>query len=338
MKLIFGHIWAVWWWRLAHGNATANDLRTNICSLPSDQSVALALKGTGAEETRRLHVGRGIPRDLPLEVVSKGSVPHARLSHAVIRRWNGYVPVGSICAAGDHLVCSPEFCLVLVACDIRSICQERLERWQYVLVLVELGCELCGTYSKSNDRRGFKNRNVQLVGTWQMRDFVCGIAHERGASLAYEALRWVIDGLNSPMETVVYLMLCLPRLWGGLALPRPRANLSLPVPMELWRKAKRRNVVPDLYWQEYGLAVEFFGEDFHTGTEHEDMERQETEQDMGLKVVTFWKEDVLDLRRFRAKADSIAHYLGMRLPEASDQFLAAQAKLQQMLVRHQRWI
>jgi very-short-patch-repair endonuclease len=108
--------------------------------------------------------------------------------------------------------------------------------------------------------------------------------------------------------------------------------------MELWRKAKRRNVVPDLYWQEYGLAVEFFGEDFHTGTEHEDMERQETEQDMGLKVVTFWKEDVLDLRRFRAKADSIAHYLGMRLPEASDQFLAAQAKLQQMLVRHQRWI
>ena len=235
-------------------------------------------------------------------------------------------------------MCSPEFTFVLVACDIRRICKERLEHWQHVVLLVELACELCGTYSKQNNQRGFRNRRNQLVTTCQMRDFACDVAHERGASLAYEALRWAIDGLNSPMETVVYLMLCLPYRWGGLALPRPRANWSLPIPSKLWNKTRRRHVIPDLFWPEWGLAVEFFGAEFHEGREQEDHERLEIEQDMGLKVITFWKDDVLDLSRFNAKAESVARYLGWQLTSAGAEFAKLQATLQKMLVKHPRWL
>lgn len=338
MELTFGHVWAIWWWRLTHANATVDSLRTDRVLLDTTTALATSLKEAGAYAIRQVQIDRGVPRELMMELVAKGPVPRSHLTHVGIRRWNGYVPLGSICRAGDHFVCSPEFCFVLIACDIRRICQERLDRWQYVVVLAELGCELCGTYSKLDTRRGFKNRSAQLVGTWHMRDFVCGVAHDRGASMAYEALRWVIDGLNSPMETAVYLMLCLQRTWGGLALPRPRANWSLAVPQNLWKKTTRRQVVPDLYWPEYGLAVEFFGEEFHIGREREDRERQEIEQDMGLKIISFWKEDVLDIKRFNAKAESVAQYLGRCLPEADDEFLARQRKLQEMLVKHQRWV
>lgn len=338
MELVFSHVWAIWWWRLTQINATADSLRANRCVLGTAPTNAKDLKDADAYNARLAHVKRGIPRDLPLELVCSASKPHARLPHIQIRRWNGYVPMGAICSAGNHLVCSPEFCFVLIACDIRRICGEDLKRWQHVAVLAELGCELCGTYSKLNTKRGFKNRDVQLVGTWQMRDFAAAISHERGASLAYEALRWVIDGLNSPMETATYLMLCLPREWGGRALPRPCSNWLLPVPEELWTKTTLRHIKPDLYWPERNVAVEFFGEDFHSGREKEDMQRQELEQDMGLKVVGFWKEDVMDLKRFEAKAASVIRYLGWQLPTTGTGFRKLQAKLHETLLEHQRWI
>ena len=338
VQLVFGHIWALWWWRLTQTNVTADSLLTNLCILAQAPSATKVLEATGAYSIREAHIQRGIPQSLPLEILSRDNVPRTVLAHIKIRRWNGFVPVGSLCRAGDHLTCSPEFCFALIGSDIRRICQEKLKDWQYIVILAELGCELCGFYSKLNTRRGFKNRNVQLVTVSQMRDFACSIAHERGAAIAYEALRWVIDCLNSPMETTVYLLFCLPRQWGGLELPRPRANFSLPVPNILWGKTSKRHVIPDLYWPEYGLVVEFFGEEFHAGNEREDLERQEIEQDMGLKVVTLWKDDVTDLRRFRAKAESIARYMGRQLPPADANFNVLQAKQQAMLVRHQRWV
>ncbi len=338
MDIVFSHVWAIWWWRYTHTQATADSLRTNRCSLGKTPSSVEEIEQMSGFEIRQEQVDRGFPRELPMTLLFEGRAFRSHRTNIQIRRWNGRVPAGSLCKAGNFLTASPEFCFLLVASDIRRICQEGLRDWQYIIVLVELGCELCGTYSKQISKRGFINRKNQLVGTWQMRDFVCHMAHERGAKLAYKSLFWVIDGLNSPMETAVYLMMCLPRTWGGLALPRPWSNSNLSVPEELWNKTWKRHVMPDLYWPEQGLVVEFFGEDFHAGNEREDLERQEIEQDMGLKIVTFWKEDVLDLKRFNAKAASVARYLGRELPEMSANFSALQATLQMMLVKHQRWI
>lgn len=338
MAIVFGHVWAIWWWRCTHTRATADSLRVNTCSLSQAPTSAKELRAAKIDEIRQSHLARGFPRDLPMDLVAKTAVPRARYVHIKVRCWNGHVPLGAICTAGSQLTCSPEFCYVLVASDIRRICQESLQDWQYSVVLVELGCELCGTYSKQDTARGFKNRLVPLVSAAQMRDFACSLAHERGAGRAYDALRWVLDFLNSPMETVVYLMLCLPRAWGGLELPRPRSNCLLPVPEELWQKTDARHVKPDLYWVEWGLAVEFFGEEYHEGKGQEDLQRQEIEQDMGLKVVTFWKGDLSNLDRFNAKARSVAQYLGRSLPEPSKKFSLCQKQLMDMLVKHRRWI
>lgn len=338
MDMVFSHMWGIWWWRGTHVRATADSLRTNRCSLGKAPATVAELKDAGAYGIRSTYTGRGFPRNLPMDLVSGTPIARSQYSLVKVRQWMGAVPLGSICAAGDELVCSPEFCFVQIAADIKHICKEPLAHWQYVVVLAELGCELCGTYPKQDAKRGFKNRDVQLVGTWQLSSFVGLMANERGAALAHEAMRWIIDGLNSPMETVLYLMLCLPRPWGGLGLFRPRSNCSLDVPPELWRGRRQHTITPDLYWPEFGLIAEFFGKDFHAGREAPDVERQEIAQDMGCKVVTFWKDDLLDLNLFNTKARIIARYLGKELPEADKTFQALQSKLQQMLLKHQRWI
>lgn len=338
MDVVFSHVWGVWWWRCSHTNTTADNLRTNRCFIGKAPARASELNESKVHETRIRYTSRGFPRDLPIDLISGTPVARSRLRLIKVRQWTGPVPLGAICTAGNAFVCSPEFCFVLVAGDVKHICQERLSHWQYIVILVELGCELCGTYSKQESVRGFKDRRAPLIGSWQLFSFAGLMANERGGSLAHEAIRWVIDGLNSPMETVLYMMLCLPRAWGGLGLYRPRSNWILDVPTELWRGGRQHRIIPDLYWPEYALIAEYFGEDAHEGREVPDVERQEIAQDMGYKVVTFWKEDLLDLKKFNAKARVISHYMGRELPEATESFAALQSRLQQMLLRHQRWI
>ncbi len=338
MMVVFGNVWALWWWRNTNVQVTADGLRTNVCHLDRAPSTVDELRKEKVYDMRQAYLARGFPRELPLDLVSRDSVPRARLAGVKVHQWNGTVPLGALCVAGSRYVCSPEFCFMQVARGIRGICPERLMGWQYVVVLAELACELCGTYSKQETKRGFKNRDVPLVSACQLFVFLGGVSHDRGASRAYDAIRWALDGLNSPMETALYLMLCLPRAWGGLALPRPRSNWRLEVPRELWTKTRQRHIVPDLYWPEHALIVEFFGEDFHVGREESDSERQELAQDMGYKVITFRNEDLQDLKRFNAKAGMVARYLGRELPEASDSFANLQDMLRKMLVAHPRWV
>ena len=338
MSIVLSHVWGIWWWRGVHPHTPADAFRTNICRLGAAPSTAQEMKSAKIPRIRDSQTKRGIPNDLPIELLSGTPVQRKGLSFAKVRQWTGMVPLGSICEAEGLYVCSPEFCFVLIASDIKHICKDSLAHWQHAVILAELGCELCGTYSKQVSARGFRDRDIALISSCQLFTFAGLFAAERGGAMAFEALRWVIDGLNSPMETVLYLMLCLPRAWGGLGFPRPRANWSLEIPPELRKGWDKSHVIPDLFWPEFSLIAEYFGADAHAGKETPDLRRQELEQEMGCNVITFWKDDVKDLGRLNAKARALAKHMGRALPEPSQGFLARQRTLQQMLMGHQRWI
>ena len=338
MNIILSHVWAIWWWRTARLPQAVDTLRTGICRLEPAPNTHDELKESGVYDMRTRQVQHGIPADLPIELLSGANVTHTSLFLAKIHQWAGPAPIGAICASAGLLVCAPEFCFVLIASDITHICKEPLRRWQHVVILSELGCELCGTYVRRNTPRGFENTRQQLINSWQLFSFVGVMANERGGATAHDALRWVIDGLNSPMETVLYLMLCLPPCWGGLGLCRPRANWSLEVPSELRGSGGQEYIKPDLLWLEYSLIAEYFGEESHTGHEVADIKRDDLAKNMGYEVVTFWKEDILDLGRFNAKGRKLAQRMGRALPKADKKFMTQQQALQRMLMRHQRWI
>ena len=338
MSMVHGNVWGIWWWRITAKGIIVDNLRKGRCSLPRySRELARDHRKQAAGVHEQL-VKRGVPQAVPVELMYSGTIQRTGNRFVVPRQWNGFVCSGSLCVVGSDWVCAPEFCYLQVCGSIRFTVRESLAEWQYLVILVELGCELCGTYSKAISKRGFKDRITPLCSTRQLLEFLGRMAFEYGASRAFDALRWILDGLRSPMETVLYLMLCMPQHWGGLALPRPYANYGLEVPEHLWDKTSKRTIVPDLFWPEANLAIEYDSDEEHTGRDHEDQERQELAQDMGLKVITFRNSDMANLTRFNAKARSVATYLGWGALPLDAAFLLVQKTLRDMLMYHERWI
>ncbi len=339
MDVMWGYVWGIWWWRMTGKNMDPNRLRTGLSAIPSSLANAKDLRNPRIQVLRDRGLARGIPEFVPTDIVVVGSRFGSRNRRIVTHQWNGFVPVGSICKAGGRCyVASPEFCLLQVASGLKRMFSTTLRPWQLTVVLSELVCELCGTYSKQNTTRGFKERGCPLSSVGQIMVFCGRVAFEPGANTLRKALSWSLDGLNSPMETVLFLMLCLPKSYGGLEFPRPISNPTLHIPENLWTKTAKRHIVPDLFWPEVGLFVEFNGEDSHRGREVEDQERQEIAQDMGYVVVTFRKEDLYDYNRFMAKAQSVAKYLDCPLPDSTKRFNQQQILLHNMLLHHARWV
>lgn len=339
MGVMWGYVWGIWWWRITGESMDSDRLRIDLGSIPPSFSTLDELRKAKVQELRDRGIAQGIPSHVPTDVVFSGKRLNVRNRRIVVHMWNGFVPAKSICSTGKgDYVASPEFCLLQVASRLKKSITETLRPWQFTVILTELVCEFCGTYSKQNTTRGFKKRKKVLTSVGQLIVFCGRMSFEHGAQSLRKAVSWALDNLNSPMETALYLLLCLPVSYGGLALPRPISNKSVAVPKVLWAKTRLRHVVPDLCWPEVKLMVEYNGKDSHDGREVKDQERQEIVQDMGYTMITFRKEDLYNRDRFMAKASSVARYLRRSLPEKTTSFDELQILLHNMLLRHERWI
>ena len=234
MKLTWGYMWGIWWWRITGEQLDADRLRTDLANIPGVIASSRELGTVDVQATRNRGLASGIPQSVPMDVVTTGKDPNIRNRSLTVHLWNGFVPVGSICMARvGYYVSSPEFCSLQVASILKRLITVTLRPWQYIVILAELVCELCGTYSKQNTVRGFKDRVRPLTSVAKLAVFCNRMAFELGVNTLRRALCWVIDGLNSPKETALFLMLCLPRRCGGLEFPKPVSNVSIPIPMEL---------------------------------------------------------------------------------------------------------
>ena len=135
----------------------------------------------------------------------------------------------------------------------------------------------------------------------------------RGVKRARHALRFVVDGSASPMESLLVVLLCLPPLLGGYGLPFPQMNVSLDT-----RDVDTfgfRHRACDLLWPEYGLAVEYDSDEYHLGKEKHDADskRLTTLGLVGLHVESLTKAQVFDARELDRVARLLAKLMGKRL-------------------------
>ena len=70
--------------------------------------------------------------------------------------------------------------------------------------------------------------------------FLDSVGKVNGKAKAKRALKYVIDGSLSPMETMVYMLLCLPVMLGGYGLPKPEMNSIIELDEE---KSKEYNKI-----------------------------------------------------------------------------------------------
>jgi len=242
--------------------------------------------------------------------------------------FSGDPPVGCFMDAKDGLkVSSPEFCFLQMA------------GYLPLAGLVELGYEFCGTYSMPIEgdaevpARGFYHRGP-LTSMKKISAFIARMPDFRGRKKAARALRYLLDGSASPMETKLAMFLVLPYKLGGFGLPAPELNARVVPSKTAGKSSNKVFYVCDLFWQDHNLAVEYDSDQFHTGSEHiaDDSRKRNALASMGVTVITVTTRQLYDSREFEKAAHVIANRLGKRLAYKNPGFAAAHRELRDQLL------
>ena len=166
-----------------------------------------------------------------------------------------------------------------------------------------LGFELCGDYSHfSAPISGFYDRPA-LTDTARMAQVFSQLKGLYGLTSAQQALRLVIDGARSPMETVLACMLSFPARLGGLAFAKPKLNFEVPFSGTASKLAGTKCCRVDIAWPEQRIGFEYNGAAYHQDAE-KDRRRTEALQSTG------WTIYVIDMARI-TRYSELAKYAAL---------------------------
>lgn len=285
-------------------------------------ATARARKAMQSQEKPRLSEGNRRPAGCTLPVNAIVGTPSARAQTKSVlgHRW-GLLPERSVEEAGEgFFVSTPEFCFLQMA--------NRLS----LARLIQLGCELCGTYAQQ-DAGPAVRRDVALTSVDRLRAFVEAAPGAYGRAKASRALRFVLDGAASPMETALVLLLCLPYRLGGYALEQPQLNYRVNVPNRQRKLADRGYCECDLCWPGSHLAVEYDSALYHLDPERQesDARRRGTLVSLGFTVLTVSRMQVMDGGAFNRLAHQVANLTGKRLRYVDPGFTRAHLALREEL-------
>lgn len=206
---------------------------------------------------------------------------------------------------------SPELCFVHMAAQLPFV------------PLVELGYELCGSYSRDPDSpRGFTDRKP-LTSAQALTDYADAAAGMYGARQARRAARYVLDGAASPMETAVAMLLCLPSSRGGYSFEAPQLNGAVSVPTSMQKSVGAKTLHCDLLWPQYDAAIEYNSDQYHSDgrSKDRDSERSNVFERLHIRVIEVTRKDALDVYRFEdVVAKGLAEATGRRLRIRSKRF------------------
>lgn len=286
-----------------------------------------ARKAMRSQEKPRLSEGNRRPAGctLPVNAIVGTASARAQTKSVLGHRW-GSLPEQSVEAAGEGFFVSvPEFCFLQMA--------NRLS----LARLIQLGCELCGTYVQRNAGPAAR-REAPLTSVGKLRAFIEAASHASGRAKALRALCFVMDGAASPMETVLMLLLCLPYRLGGYGIDRPQLNYHVNVTNRQRKLADRTHCECDLCWPGSNLAVEYDSALYHLNParQESDARRRGTLVSLGFTVLTVSRKQVMDGGAFNRLAHQIANLTGKRLRYVDPEFTRAHLVLREELFQGMR--
>ena len=258
----------------------------------------------------------------PIEAIAFGRPSSPRSRHHLAHTWSGRIPARSFYSYSENVnVTSVEFEFLLLASqvDIRQ--------------LILYGDEICGLYSFDPEaERGFRKRTKPITTKARLAKYLSGAKGCRGCKAAMRALKYVEELSASPMESVVEMLLCLPRMLGGYGLPRPEMNIEVPLSPRAQRIAQRSKCIADLCYPLIKLDIEYQGEFDHDNEKGfvSDRARVTGLLEMGYEVIELTYDQVAHLERFELIARYVAKKLGVYLKPQARGATPERIKLRQL--------
>jgi len=285
----------------------------------------------------------GLPKKPPTteEVISSGlALPLHILISSADNHWiskymrhhvlSANMPVGGFVGAEDGLnVSSPEFCYLQMAGQLTLI------------ELIELGYELCGTYSlptpdgTQTPELGFY-KSPPLTSVKKLAAFFDSITGVKGMNKAsaVRALRYIIDGSASPMETKLSILLTLPYRLGGFGLAKPEMNVRIVLSKTAAKSSDKSFYICDFFWPEHNLVVEYDSTRFHTGPQNiaDDSKKRIALKMMDISVINITTQQLYKTIDFEKVVISLAKQTGKRLVYKLPDFFDAHYELRKQLL------
>ena len=179
---------------------------------------------------------------------------------------------------------------------------------------LELGMEFCGTYANREDQwEIIPTRDYQLESASSLLRKTANWHDIHGLVQARKVARFLADGSASPMETRLYLLLCLPRMRGGYNLSCPELNAELILPEKEQLMLGQRLVRPDFLWRKEKVILEYDG-GYHNEQNQtiRDEKRRVLLEALGYTVFALKKQHICDALTLDELASTLAVKLGLR--------------------------
>lgn len=240
-----------------------------------------------------------------------------------IRRMKGYemhytdvnkLPPGSISSIDQQSIASPELLFLQMA---RVLPFERL---------LLLGLQLCSHPVGQAD--------LALTSTNQLQLFLNQISNVKGIANARRAVPYIKDGAASVVESILYMRLALPNLYGGYGFKDLHFNYELWLSRDDEAKLAKKRLLIDLCIPSKRIAIEYMSNSYHNDSNYRhDSLRKEVLERMGFHVFWIHTRDLYDPTRFEQVVKLIASCAKHRIRIRNADFDIANKKLHNLLPR-----
>lgn len=210
-----------------------------------------------------------------------------------------------------------------------ELCFVELARTLSFHELVKAGNALCGCFAIELANGGKLEKREALTNKRRISAFLRANPGITGARAARKALEYVSEGVASPPEAFLVMVLGLPFRYGGYHLAGLKVNERLKPTQKAQAVAGRRTLVPDLLLPDACLAIEYDSTSEHakaTQLTRDAQKRLALEAD-GYKVITVTTRQLASRREMHHIAEQIYGRCGRRLRPQSGSFDKQQSEL-----------
>lgn len=211
--------------------------------------------------------------------------------------------------AAGVLVSSPELCLVQLA---------RAFNFAELLFAANI---LCGIFYKSAHDGSLQKRS-SLTSKRKIGTFLGNNPGIPGSEAVRRVLPYVTEGVASPPEAVIAMMLGLPFRLGGFQLDEFQMNCRITPSLKARAIAGRATLVPDVLFADARLALEYDSTAEHTSGNQlarDSKKRLALEAD-GYKVITVTAGQLRSAADMQLVAREVYRHLGRRFRPRSGSF------------------
>ena len=176
-------------------------------------------------------------------------------------------------------------------------------------------------------------RRPPLTSVEELGAYAAASKGKRGASALAKAVARCADGSASPLETKMYLLLCLDIWNGGEGWPKPSLNQRIDFSEGARLLAPTRYAVADLLWPERMACIEVNGRAYHADRDRFDIESGRTAalESMGYRVLNITYDQMSDFDKLETMLETFAAALGIPLQKRTRAFIERKRRLHDAL-------